>query len=293
MKKQYTREELERWRDRVHRRMPRLAVRTKKGALDFVNDVGFCFAFKAENSELPCLWHAACGTRDPIMPHHSHHDPYLSFVWEMKDILPSEGRIYYGKLLKRRPTMISLEYLPFFFVLSERTGTKEEYLKEHFHGRLSDTARDIMSALYDSSPQVTQGLKIATGKISKGDRPEFDRAIAELQSRMFIVKVAEQHDPFSFVWAPIEECYRKELQRARRISVELARQKILERYFQNQLLSSVSQITRLFHWPKQAVFQTLGQLVRDGIISSDSTLEGETEQYYRLIERSPRQASRN
>ena len=293
MKRTYTREELERWRDRVHRRIPRLAVRTKQSALAFVNAVGFCFAFKAENSELPCLWHAACGTRDPVMPHHSHHDPYLSFVWEMKDILPSEGRIYYGKLLKHRPTMISLEYLPFFFALSERTGTKEEYLKEHVRGRLSDAARDIMSALYDSSPQVTQGLKIATGRIAKGDRPEFDRAIAELQSRMYIVKVAEQHDPFSFVWAPIEECFAKELRRARRISLEHAREKILEKYFENQLLSGVSQITRLFHWPKQAVFQALGQLVQRGIISSDSTLEGESEQLYRFIERAPRRAARN
>lgn len=264
--------------------MPRLAVRTKEHALKFVNDVGFCFAFKAENSELPCLWHAACGTRNPELPRHTHHDPYLSFVWEMKDILPSERKIYYGKLLKRRPTMISLEYLPYFYVLSERTGVPDEYLKEHMRGDLSDTAKEIMEALHDSSPQVTQGLKLATGRMSKGDRAEFDRAIAELQTQMFIVKVGEQHDPFTFVWAPLEQCFRKELRRARTISVESARRAILHKYFENQLVATVGSITRLFRWPKQAVFHALGTLMRDGIIANGVTVEGETQQIYCLID---------
>jgi len=284
MKREYTREDVEHWRDRVHRRMPKRAVRTKEQALGFVNDVGFCFAFKAENSELPCLWHAACGTRNPLVPQHTHNDPYLSFVWEMKDILPSERRIYYGKLLKRRPTMISLDYLPYFYVLSERTGVPDEYLKEFMRGNLSVTAKEIMEALNDSSPQVTQGLKIATGRMSKGDRAEFDRAIAELQSRMFIVKVGEQHDPFTFVWAPIEQCFPKELRRARTITVETARRQILERYFQNQLVATVRSITRLFRWPKQSVFQSLGQLMRDGVITSTASVEGEVQQVYCLID---------
>ncbi len=287
MKRRLTRTEVEAWRDRVHRRLPKLAVRTKEDALGFVDDVGYCFAFKAENSELPCLWHAACGMRNPLMPHHSHHDPYLSFVWEMKDILPSERKIYYGKLLKRRPTMISLEFLPYFYVLSDRTGSPGEYAQEFRRGRLSDTAHDIMEALEDSSPQVTQGLKLATGRMARGDRAEFDRAIAELQSKMFIVKVGEQHDPFTFIWAPIEKCFRKELRRARRIPADVARQRILEKYFENQLVATVGQIVRLFRWPKQTVFQSLGQLVRDGFITTDVTVEGEARQIYCLINGNP------
>ncbi len=288
MKMTYTREEIERWRDRLHRRSPKLAVRTKEEALDFVNDVGFCFAFKSEHSELPCLWHAACGARDPMLPEHTHHDPYLSFVWEMKDILPSERKIYYGKLLKRRPTMISLEYLPYFFVLSQRAGSSEEYLKEFARGTLSSTAKEIMEALYDSSPQVTQGLKIATGRMGRGDRAEFDRAIAELQTKMYIVKVGEQHDPFTFVWAPIEESFVRELKKARSITVETARRHILLKYFENQLVATVSEITRLFRWPKQAVFQTLGQLVRESAITTNVTIEHEHHQVYCLIESNAR-----
>ncbi|MEW6511929.1 MAG: hypothetical protein AB1428_13340 [Bacteroidota bacterium] len=285
MKLSYSWEEVERWRDRVHRRNPSRAVTTKRQALAFVNDVGFCFAFKAENSELPCLWHAACGARDPVMPEHTHQDPAISFVWEMKNVLPAEGKIYYGKLLKRRPMMVSLEFLPYFYVLSRRTGLKAEYEKEFLRGRLSATARDIMDALADSSPQTTKGLKLATGNHGRSSRLHFDRAIAELQEKMFLVKVAELDDPFTFVWAPLREAFRTEILKARRISPETARERILARYFRNQLVASVPAIARLFRWERQAIFHTLGRLVRSGVVTSGIHVEGKDHRYYCLTER--------
>jgi hypothetical protein len=264
--------------------MPRLAIRTKAQTLKFVNDVGFCFAFKSENSELPCLWHAACGVRDPILPRHTHDDPYISFVWEMKDSLPAEKKIYYGKLLKGRPTMISLELLPHFFVLAGRTGARDEYLREFARGKLSSPAKEIMDALMDSSPQVTKGLKLATGMHAKGDRAAFDKAIAELQTRMFVVKVAEQYEPFTFVWAPLAKVFPAEVRRARRISPEAARVRILEQYFANQFVGTVSTIQRLFRWSKQEIYQALGGLQQQGRIRTDVLIEGKNHRYYVLVE---------
>ncbi len=284
MKLTYTWEELERWRDRVHRRTPGLAVTSKKQALNFVNGVGYCFAFKAEDSELPCLWHAACGARNPSLPVHTHQDPYLSFVWEMKDILPSEGKIYYGKLLKRRPTMVSLEFLPWFYVLSGRTGEKDEHHRAFLRGRLSPTARDIMDALVDSWPQVTKGLKLATGMIAKGDRGAFDKAITELQTEMYIVKVEEQHDPFTFVWAPLRSVFARSLRRAARVQPEVARFRILEKYFENQLIASVDSIHRLFRWERQVIYQTLGRLVEKNVIMAGVKLQGSDRRYYCLLD---------
>jgi hypothetical protein len=284
MKLSYTWEEIENWRDRLHRRSPSRAISTKRQALRFIDDVGFCFAFKSENSELPCLWHAACGERSPVMPEHTHHDPAISFVWEMKNVLPAEGKIYYGKLLKKRPMMVSLEYLPFFYVLSRRTGLKTEYEREFLKGKLTATARDIMDALRDSSPQTTKGLKLATGNHNKSDRVHFDRAIAELQETMFIVKVAELDDPFTFVWAPLREAFPAEVRKARRIAPETAREKILERYFRNQLVSSVPAIARLFRWERQTIFHTLGRLVRSGVITTGIKVERKDHRYYCLTE---------
>jgi hypothetical protein len=239
-----TRDYIERWRDRVHRRRPEFSIASKRQAVKFVTDVGFCFAFKSEHSELPCLWHAAVGARNPVLPEHTHHDPYISFVWEMKEVLPAERKAYYGKLLKRRPTMVSLEFLPFFYVLSGRTGSRDEYVREFEKGRLSRLAKEIMDALHDDWPQSTKGLKLATGMSGKRDRAGFDKAMAELQEGMYV---------------------------------------ILEQYFGNQLVGTVLSIQRLFRWNRQDIFRSLGRLVQRGIISPGITVLHEPGRYYCLV----------
>lgn len=283
MKLLYTLEEIEAWRDKVHHRTHRSSIKTKEGALRFICNVGFCFAFKAENSESPCLWHAAIGQRSPQVPLHSHTDPYMSFVWEMKNILPAEKRIYYGKLLKSRPTMVSLEYLPYFYALSRRSGSADEYVREFAKGELSSASKAIMDALSDSSPQLTKGLRIASGLHAKSDRGEFDKAIRELQRKMFIVKVAEHYSPFSFEWDMILRRFPKETRRARKISEEQARQKILQKYFENQLIGTVASIQQLFGWEKQEIFRALGQLRSKGVIVPDVRIEGKDAKHYALV----------
>jgi hypothetical protein len=260
-------------------------VGTKRQALSFVESVGFCFAFKSENSELPCLWHASTGMRDPVMPLHTHHDPGIGFVWQMKDELPTEGKIYYGKLLKGRPTMVSLELLPHFYVLSGRAGVKGEHLREHRAGRLSDTALAIMEALIDSYPQSTKGLKLATGMHGAGDRLQFDKAMAELQGKMFIVKVAEEVEQFSFVWSPFDRVFPAVVRRGRRIAHDEARAAILERYFADQLVGTVTGIQRLFRWNRKEIFRTLGMLVARGALRTDVTVDGKDRSYYAYVER--------
>lgn len=283
MKLSYTHEEVERWRDKVYRRTRKLAIRTKHGALQFINDVGFCFAFKADYSESPCLWHAAIGERSPRVPVHTHRDPFLSFVWEMKDILPAEKKIYYGKLLKNRPTMVSLEYFRYFYALSRRNGSTDEYLHEFAGGKLSSAAKSIMDALADSSPQITKGLRLASGLHTRADRKEFDRAITELQRKMFIVKVGEHYDPFTFEWETVQRRFRKETKDSRKVSLEQARTRILQKYFENQLVGTVSSIQKLFRWEKQEIYRALGQLVSLGIITPDVIVDGKQDKYYGLI----------
>jgi hypothetical protein len=283
MKNAYSWEQIEKWRDKVHRRTARRAVRTKGRALDFIREVGFCFAFRAEHSELPCLWNAVCGERNPVVPHHTHHDPAISFVWEMKDILPSEGKIYYGKLLRGRPTMVSLEYLPFFFALSEHRALLRDGGRLR-RGELSPLAREILETLDDSWPQSTRGLKIATGQTTAARRQAFDRAIADLQGRMAIVKVAEEYDPFGFVWAPIGRAFPGLARRVRTIAPEAAREKILKKYFENQFVATVDAIQRLFGWGKPAIYAALGALTRRGVVTNGIRLDGGTRKFYCLVE---------
>jgi hypothetical protein len=284
LKLEFTREQVERWRDRVHRRTHSRAISSHAQALRFINDVGFCFAFAAESSELPSVWHAVCGTRNPEYPEHSHHDPAISFVWELKDALPAAGKVFYGRLLRRRPTFVSLDYLLHFYVLSGRTGEKREFIQQAMRGRLAPAAREVMEALTADWPLSTKILRRATGMDGRGDRAEFDRAMTVLQEEMYIAKVREECAPFSFVWSPFRSSFPGIVRRARRVTAETARVKILERYFRNQLIGSVPSVHRLFRWEKQDVYRALGRLVEAGVITANVRVSGESSRYYCLVE---------
>jgi hypothetical protein len=179
--------------------------------------------------------------------------------------------------------MVSLEYLSYFYVLAGRTGAKDEYMREFMKGELSPSAKAIMDALADSSPQVTKGLRLATGKHAPGDRETFDKAITELQMKMFIVKADELRSPFTFVWAPLRDIFPEQIRKARKISLEVARSRILERYFRNQLIGSVESINNLFGWGKQITYQSLGQLVQEGIVVPHVKIGGRDGKFYCLV----------
>ncbi len=277
-----TSEQLEILRDQTYRRTPASQVHTIPEALDFVNQVGFCFAFAAKHSELPCLWHAACGERKPRYPEHTHSDPYIGLVWEAKDVLPADRKIYYGKALKNRPTMISLEYFPHFYSLKGRSNAPDAFLAEYLRGEITPDAKAIMEALSENSPQVTADLKLSSGFAHPKKRAAFDRAMAELQMKMHVVKIAEFYDPFTFLWELVSKRFEAEVEKARVISRGNAQEEILVKYFQSRLVSDPLSIQRLFGWERGEIDRALGELVANGTLRSDFTIEDEKGHFFAL-----------
>jgi len=276
-------EQLEILRDQTYHRTPTLQVRSIPEALEFVNQVGFCFAFAAKHSELPCLWHAACGEREPQYPEHTHSDPYVGLVWESKDVLPAERKIYYGKALKNRPSMISLEYFPYFYALKGRTNAPDAFLAEYLRGEISPDAKAVMEALSENSPQVTADLKFSSGFGHPKKRAAFDRAMAELQMKMHVVKIAEFYDPFTFLWELVCKRFEAEVEKARSISRGKAQEEILAKYFQSRLVSNPLSIQRLFGWERGEIDRALGELTDTGTLLPDFNIEGERGKYYALF----------
>jgi hypothetical protein len=279
---QFTREEIELLRDKTFCRTPALQVRSIPEALDFVNLVGFCFAFKAQNSELPCLWHAACGERQPVYPLHSHHDPYIGLVWEAKDVLPAQQKIYYGKALKNRPTMISLQYLPCFYKLHGHEGRDEAYLRLYMQGRLSSDAKKIIEALMDNPPMITADLKLASGMAHPNKRTAFDKAMAELQMYMLITKIAEFYDPFTFLWDVFANRYHEQVSAAAELTENQARLQITQKYFSLVYISQPAEIKRLFGWPLETVENVLLELCAAGILLDDFSVRNEKSLFFGL-----------
>lgn len=278
----FSREEVEQLRDKTYCRTPALQVRSIPEALDFVNRTGFCFAFKAQNSELPCLWHAACGERQPVYPLHSHHDPYISLVWQAKDDLPAQQKIYYGKALKNRPTMISLDYLPCFYRLHGHDGREDAYLRLYMQGRLSSDAKKIIEALMDNPPMITSDLKLASGMANPNKRSAFDKAMAELQMHMLITKIAEFYDPFTFLWDIFANRYHEQVDAANKLSTSQARIKIIQQYFSLVYISQPLEIKRLFGWSQDLICDVLDDLSVTGFIRNDFSIHNEKGMYYGL-----------
>ncbi len=273
-------DDIENLRDQTFFRTPVLQLKDMHDAERFVNHTGFCFAFKMQKSELPCMWHAAAGERDPQYPVHVQHDPFIGLVWTAKDALVAEKKVYYGKALKKRPTFISLDFFPYFYLLQKRQNGAEDYVADYMRGRLSSDAKRIMDALLERSPMVTADLKIA-GKMAHPDkRSAFDKAMAELQSKMYIAKIGEFYDPFTFLWDVVERRFEEEIKLSHQVDEDTARQNILQRYFENVRVSNPLLIKRLFGWTPEAISHTLDDLVAQDFLFDDILIEGEKKPFY-------------
>ncbi len=273
-------DDIENLRDQTFYRTPALQLKDINETESFVNQTGFCFAFKMQKSELPCMWHAAAGERHPQYPIHVQHDPYIGLVWNAKDALAAEKKVYYGKALKKRPTFISLEFFPAFYLLQKRHNGAEDYVADYMRGSLSAAAKKIMDALLEQSPMVTADLKMASTMAHPNKRAEFDKAMAELQSKMYIVKIAEFYDPFTFLWDLVERRFEEEIRISQKMSEAHAREKILQRYFDNVWVSNPLLIKRLFGWESQEIENTLKALISKNIIVDNVKIEHEKKSFY-------------
>lgn len=280
MKLSFSQADVERWRDRTHRRTPKLAVTNERQALAFINSVGFCLASRTNGMELPNLWEAIAG---PDRTATGDKKYYLSYAWDIHSILPNHDSVYYGKIFRRRPTLVSREYLPYFYVLAERTGAKSEYLTEFSKGRLSPLAKQIMDVLMRRGSLSTRELRSALGYDTKRSVSAFERALDELQRKMFICRSVGSEQRFGAEWTPLVKRFATEVRKARKISVDQARCKLLEKYFRNQLVSSVESIRNVFGWSKKDIYHAIGWLIRQGIITTCSTFDGKKGTWYCLI----------
>ena len=80
-----------------------------------------------------------------------------------------------------------------------------DYRAEYEAGRLSNLAKRIMDALMRERPQYTRGLRANTFTLEPGRTRAFERAMAELQQGLWVVKTEERYEPtFSYRWDLVE-----------------------------------------------------------------------------------------
>jgi hypothetical protein len=262
---------LEAARTRAFRHAPGLRVRSARAAASFVDQVGVCSTFYRFPDGLACLWEAVVGLSRPRWPRHSHHDAGIGLTWELKDALPAARRCYYGKLVKRRPVLVALDLFPAFYALVRGRQRARDYAAEYRAGRMSATAKRLMDSFFRESPQYTRGLRADTFMLGAGRTREFERAMAELQQGLWIVKTEERYEPsFSYRWDLVERWLPDAVAEGRQLGRSAALDLLVARYVSGAVYSTVSRMARLFGLGHVETARAVARLakvrrVRDGV----------------------------
>ena len=247
----------------------------ERAALAFVESVGFCSTFYRFPEGVACLWEAVAGRAAPRWPRRSHHDAGIGLTWELKDTLPARRRVYYGKLLKGRPLLVALDVFAAFYALVRGRQRARDYRAEYEAGRLSIQARRIMDSLARERPQYTRSLRAETFMLEPGNTREFERAMAELQQGLWIVKTEERYEPsFSYRWDLLERWLPEAVAEGRRLSRAAAIDRLLARYLAGAVHSTPPRLARLFSLPVADVSVSLARLAARGQVRVDVELAG-------------------
>ncbi|MDQ7819994.1 MAG: crosslink repair DNA glycosylase YcaQ family protein [Armatimonadota bacterium] len=239
----------------------RYRVGDRRAALAFVNAVGFCYAFTAGPGGLPGLFDVLA-TRSV--------DRMWEWAWRWKDELATARRLYYGRVLRRKPTYISLEYLPHFYALSGNVGEPDDCLQAYREGRLSRLAADVYAYLAERGPCDTWTLRRQF--VGRGPGGALHRALADLQAQFLISKVDERADgSYSFVWDIFSRWLPQVPEAASRIAAADAAAAVLRRYLQTVGAAPPAEVRALFGWSPRLLDDALAR----GEIAGEAEVDGQ------------------
>jgi len=263
-------------REARYRRRMNLRVTTKEQAVEFVNDVGFCFLFPIQGVEMPSLWDAVAGR---VMKTTNKHSGYeIERTWGWKDEALGQRLWFYGKLLRSRATLVSLKFLPNFYALSENYGDYEhDYLDEYRTGALSAEAKTIYEALLKNGALDAIRLRRESRMSAEASKPRFEKALTELQVGLKVLPIGIAPVGawrYAFIYEILPRWLPGLADRARPISRTEARRAILDQYIHNAIASPLATIARLFGWKLDDAKQAAAELADQGRVELDVKVSG-------------------
>lgn len=250
-------------RTRTFNLPPQKRVSSPAQALTFVNKRGFVYFWPIKGIDLPSLWVSVAGDR-PVAD--AHDDPG-HITWGWKDGALDKKIWYYGKILRGKATMISLEIAPCFYALSENYGSPEEdYLLAYQEGRLPQAAKQVYEALLDKGSMHTIDLR-KEAKLTNAKDSEFNKALEYLQKDFKILPVGVAQAgawKYSHIYAITTSHFPELAEQARTITESQARAKLLELYFNMVGAAQVRDVQKLFGWGNEVVKRVVGKMVESG-----------------------------
>jgi hypothetical protein len=270
-------EDIVRRREFNYHRTPERRLRAVEEAQAFVEAVGFCFFWPIKGVELPNLFHAIAGRVRPVPMEHA--DPDISKCWGWKDESLDKKRWYYGKLLRRRATLISLGQLPYFYALSENYGALDDYLQEYADGLMTAEAKAIYEALLEHGPLDTVRLRREARMSAESAKSRFERGLVELQVGLKVLPVGVAEAGawrYAFVYEIVQRHFPDLPARARPIGRAEARRALVSRYLDNVVAAERKMIAKVFHvlkWTSAELNRTIAALLEEGTVQ-EMEIEG-------------------
>ncbi len=235
-------------------------------ALTFVNARGFIYFWPIKGIDLPSLWTAVAGDR----PVADKHDDPGHITWGWKDNALNKKIWYYGKILRGKATMISLEIAPYFYALSENYGSPDEdYLIAYHEGRLTQASKQVYETLLENGALNTLDLR-KLSKLSNAKDSEFNKALEQLQRDFKILPVGVARAgawKYSHIYEVVPRHFPDLPEQARKITESQARLKLLELYFNLVGAAQMRDVTKLFGWPSEVANRALNKLIDQDLLA--------------------------
>ena len=248
-------------RTRTYNLPPSKRLSSPTQAKNFVNKRGFIYFWPIKGIDSPNLWTAVAGDR----PVADKHDDPGHITWGWKDNSLDKKIWYYGKILRKKATMISLDIAPYFYALSENYGSpKEDYLLTYEEGRMTQAAKQVYEAILSDGALNTLDLRRAANLTNAKDS-EFNKALEYLQSDFKILPVGVSDAgawKYSFIYQIVPRHFPDLPEQARVIGEGEARTKLLELYFESVGAAQEKDAVKLFRWKKELVTRTITGLVK-------------------------------
>ena len=219
-------------------------VRNAGDLVKLIDACGFAFAFtlRSGDAAIPaCFDHLS--TTDT--------DRKWGWMWGWKDELPEEKKLYYGVLLARKPTFVSMKLLPTFYATFGRAGEADDHGADVRAGRLSDIARRIIEYLAQNSETQTKRMRAELRITSKEGRATYAKAIDDVQRLMYVARVravGEFREDYNYTYDLFVRRYPETVKSAERLTSADATAALVLRTL--ELAGSVTekQLVRLFDW---------------------------------------------
>jgi hypothetical protein len=265
-------------RDARYRRTQKQRLRTPDDIRAFIEDVGVCLLFPVKGIEMPNVYQAVCGA--PKDTDTTLRDDNIGLTWNTKDAALDKRWWYYGKLIRGKATLVSLQMLPCLYALSPNFGGADDYLQEYEAGTLSADAKNIYEALLREGPLHAIELKRKVNLYGDNLKTKFDRAITELQTSLKILPVGVAEAGawrYAFIYDLVARWLPNVPIHARDITRSDARSRLVTNYLTNAIFATPKAISSVFGWKAKETQVVIEKLANQGRIGFGRLVKGLSE----------------